>query len=202
MGDVAKGAEGHSEGPPTPSGPPRRWPAVLERLVPGAALAVAGLAWLLRRGYQGWLVPLPGWLAAGGAVYLLVRAAQVRAGIERRRSAVIGAVVAALVLGVAAHFLLSPWYLRLAERRAWGRYAAAPGPARERWDAYARSVPPPFRRPEAEVGYLLDAVRDNARRAHVLRWILDDVRRRYGDDPAFEPVRQSARQALDALGGS
>ncbi len=60
-------------------------------------------------------------------------------------------------------------------------------------------MPPPFRRPQPEVDYLLSRVRDYAGLRHMLRQLLLDVDARHPGDPAFDPVRRAAREALDAL---
>jgi hypothetical protein len=70
---------------------------------------------------------------------------------------------------------------------------------KERWKAYDLAVPRAFQRPQPEIDYLLDRVREFARIRHMLSALLRDLDARHDGDSAFDPVRRAAREALDAL---
>jgi hypothetical protein len=184
--------------PPPDAPAPRRARLVLFGVV-GLLLVGVGLVWLARYGYAGWLAALLMAVPAALGVGALARAWQVWRRREDWRLAAVAAGAALVLLAVGGRLALSPGYHRLAERRAWQRYQDSQAPAEERWLAYDRAVPPPFRRPQPEVDYLLSRVREYAGLRHMLRQVLLDVDARHPDDPAFDPVRRAAREALDAL---
>jgi hypothetical protein len=164
----------------------------------GFLLVGIGSVWLLRYGYHGvWLALLLSVPASLG-VAALTGTWTVLSGRNWRWAGAAG-LVALLLLGFAGKGLLSPWYQRAAERRAWQRYQESSAPVLDRWRAYNASVPEPFRRPQPEIDYQLDRIREYAGVRHMLSQLLRDLDARHGGDPNFDPVRQQAREALDAL---